>query len=159
MRPKIHFAVFLYLFMAAIAAVKLAGQEPQATKSQIPDGSASAISEWGMSGALWSEAALVRKLAIETMRADVELQPTQREALKKVASDSGALIESMESFGWRRVASQPATNTRLYYTAMIVLLGAEATQVYAVRYGRGIRPEDKSVRVQERIVRSEGVTA
>src|SRR6056297_979308 len=41
----------------------------------------------------------------------------------------------------------------VYYTAMIVLLGAEATQVYAVRYGDGIRPEPKAVRVAEKIIR------
>lgn len=41
----------------------------------------------------------------------------------------------------------------VYYTAMIVLLGAEVTQVFAVRYGRGIRPESRAVRVVEKIVR------
>lgn len=48
----------------------------------------------------------------------------------------------------------------VYYTAMIVLLGAEATQVYAVRYGDGIRPEPKAVRVVEEIQRKkEAATA
>ncbi len=42
----------------------------------------------------------------------------------------------------------------VYYSAMIVLLGAEATQVYAVRYGDGIRPENNAVRVVEEIRRS-----
>ncbi len=42
----------------------------------------------------------------------------------------------------------------VYYTAMIVLLGAEATQVYAVRYGHGIRPEPNAVRVVEKIQRT-----
>lgn len=42
----------------------------------------------------------------------------------------------------------------VYYTAIIVLLGAEATQVYAVRYGRGIRPESHAVRVVEEIERN-----
>lgn len=41
----------------------------------------------------------------------------------------------------------------VYYTSMIVLLGAEATQVYAVRYGDGIRPEPNAVRVTEEIQR------
>lgn len=41
----------------------------------------------------------------------------------------------------------------VYYTAMIVLLGAEATQVYAVRYGDGIRPESHAVRVVEKVER------
>ena len=42
----------------------------------------------------------------------------------------------------------------VYYTAMIVLLGAEATQVYAVRYGDGIQPDEGAVRVVEEIRRS-----
>jgi membrane protein len=41
----------------------------------------------------------------------------------------------------------------VYYSAMIVLLGAEVTQVYAVRYGKGIRPESNAVRVVEDIRR------
>ncbi|MGB7343302.1 MAG: YihY/virulence factor BrkB family protein [Pirellulaceae bacterium] len=43
----------------------------------------------------------------------------------------------------------------VYYSATIVLLGAEATQVYAVRYGDGIQPEENAVRVVENIRRSE----
>ncbi|TWU21467.1 hypothetical protein Pla52o_36530 [Novipirellula galeiformis] len=41
----------------------------------------------------------------------------------------------------------------VYYTAMIVLLGAEATQVYAVRYGAGVQPDSNAVRVIETIQR------
>ena len=41
----------------------------------------------------------------------------------------------------------------VYYTAMIVLLGAEATQVYAVRYGNGIQPENGAVRVVRELKR------
>ncbi len=47
----------------------------------------------------------------------------------------------------------------VYYTAIIVLLGAEATQVYAVRYGHGIRPEPNAVRVVEEIRRSSSATS
>lgn len=39
----------------------------------------------------------------------------------------------------------------VYYSAMIVLLGAEATQVYAVKYGNGIQPEAGAVRVVREI--------
>ncbi len=42
----------------------------------------------------------------------------------------------------------------VYYTANIVLLGAEATQVFAVRYGDGIQPEDNAVRVVQNFSRS-----
>lgn len=42
----------------------------------------------------------------------------------------------------------------VYYTAMIMLLGAEVTQVYAVRYGDGIQPEKGAVRVVREIKRT-----
>jgi membrane protein len=35
----------------------------------------------------------------------------------------------------------------IYYSSMIVLLGAEFTQVWADRRGRGITPEQGAVRV------------
>tara|TARA_R110002049_G_scaffold4601_4_gene31883 strand:- start:123070 stop:123981 length:912 start_codon:yes stop_codon:yes gene_type:complete len=41
----------------------------------------------------------------------------------------------------------------VYYTAIIVLLGAEATQAYAVLHGSGIRPEHGAVRVVEQLKR------
>ncbi len=47
----------------------------------------------------------------------------------------------------------------VYYTAMIVLLGTEATQVYAVRYGDGIRPQGHAVRVVKEIKRGESEKA
>ncbi|MEZ6089138.1 MAG: YihY/virulence factor BrkB family protein [Pirellulaceae bacterium] len=43
----------------------------------------------------------------------------------------------------------------VYYSAMIVLLGAEATQVLAVRFGAGIEPEKYAVRVIETIQRTD----
>lgn len=43
----------------------------------------------------------------------------------------------------------------VYYSGLILLLGAEATQVYAVRYGNGIKPEPNAVRVVEEVKRSE----
>ena len=50
-------------------------------------------------------------------------------------------------------ASLAAIFVWVYYSAMIVLLGAEATQVYASRRGRGARPKKRAVRVVERIER------
>jgi len=41
----------------------------------------------------------------------------------------------------------------VYYSSMIFLIGAEATQVYAVNYGHGIVPEKNAVRVVESIER------
>ncbi|MFG0262889.1 MAG: YihY/virulence factor BrkB family protein [Novipirellula sp. JB048] len=46
----------------------------------------------------------------------------------------------------------------VYYTAMIVLLGAEVTEVYAVRLGGGIVPEPSAVRVVEQIQRPDQAT-
>ena len=43
----------------------------------------------------------------------------------------------------------------VYYTSIVVLVGAEATQVYASRYGDGIRPQKNAVRVVEKIHRPE----
>lgn len=43
----------------------------------------------------------------------------------------------------------------VYYIAIIVLLGAEATQVHAVRYGSGIQPEPHAVKVVEKIDRTD----
>lgn len=61
-------------------------------------------------------------------------------------SDPGAQLGSA-------AASLAVLLVWVYYTAMIVLLGAEVTQVYAVRYGQGIRPESNAVRVVEKIAR------
>jgi len=41
----------------------------------------------------------------------------------------------------------------VYYTSMIVLFGAEATQVYAATYGSGIQAEEHAVKVEEEIKR------
>ena len=46
----------------------------------------------------------------------------------------------------------------VYYSAMILLFGAECTQVWAKRYGRGIVPEEGAVRVVRRRVKA-GATA
>ena len=47
----------------------------------------------------------------------------------------------------------------VYYTAIIVLLGAEATQVYAVMYGDGVRPERHAVKIEETFHRPGHTTA
>ncbi len=41
----------------------------------------------------------------------------------------------------------------VYYSAMIFLLGAEFTQVYARRRGHGIEPDEDAVRVREEVAR------
>lgn len=42
----------------------------------------------------------------------------------------------------------------IYYSAIIFLLGAEVTQVYADRYGSGVEPEDNAVKYEERVERT-----
>jgi membrane protein len=44
-------------------------------------------------------------------------------------------------------ASLAALLVWVYYSSMILLFGAEFTQVWAKRYGRGIQPEPGAVRV------------
>jgi len=46
----------------------------------------------------------------------------------------------------------------VYYTAIIVLLGAEATQLYAVRYGDGVQPEEHAVQVVKKLKRPQNAT-
>ncbi|KAA1261173.1 hypothetical protein LF1_37180 [Rubripirellula obstinata] len=103
MRQTTHQVIVLYFLMAAFAAVSLVGQEPAPQSSEKPDGKPGAISEWGLSGIVWSEANLVRKLAVETAQSDPSLTPKQVEELEKVASGAETLVESMERFGWRRL--------------------------------------------------------
>jgi membrane protein len=38
----------------------------------------------------------------------------------------------------------------VYYTSMIMLFGAEFTEVWAERYGRGVRPEKGAIAYEER---------
>ena len=43
----------------------------------------------------------------------------------------------------------------IYYSALILFLGAEFTQVYANRFGSKIRPEDDSMPLQEKMLRQQ----
>jgi membrane protein len=46
----------------------------------------------------------------------------------------------------------------IYYSAMIFLLGAEFTQVYADRHGSGIRPDADAIRTGDAVARSRAST-
>lgn len=46
----------------------------------------------------------------------------------------------------------------VYYSSLILLLGAEFTQVWANRFGRGIRPEEGAVRIETTLVRGSTAT-
>ncbi|MGV3485077.1 MAG: YihY/virulence factor BrkB family protein [Planctomycetaceae bacterium] len=61
-------------------------------------------------------------------------------------SDPGAQLGSA-------AASLAVILVWVYYSGLILLLGAEVTQVYAVRYGSGITPEKHAVQVVEEVKR------
>ena len=102
-------AALLSTLVVPSATSFLSAQSPVAGPST-PSGDASAISDWGLSGAVWSEASLVRKLAVETARKNPDLPPAALQQLKLMAETSGDLIESMEAFGWRRIKRASDTN-------------------------------------------------
>jgi membrane protein len=62
------------------------------------------------------------------------------------ASDPGAKLGSA-------AAALAVILIWVYYSSMIFLLGAEATQAYAVQYGSGIIPQPNAVRVIESVQR------
>ncbi len=107
MRHSTNQALVLYFMIAALAAITAVGQQPPAPAASAPDGRVAAISEWGLSGVVWSEAALVRKLAIETARSDDSLSGEQLERLQSIAEQSDSLIQAMEEFGWKRLRRRP----------------------------------------------------
>ena len=111
MRQTANQVIVVYFVMAAIVAVTLVGQEPIKRPAEKPKGDADAISEWGLSGVVWSEANFVHKLAAETAKADSSLTSEQIKKLEQVTDDSKALIESMERFGWRRLRRAPGATT------------------------------------------------
>jgi hypothetical protein len=43
----------------------------------------------------------------------------------------------------------------VYYSALILFLGAEFTQVYANRYGAHIRPDEASIPLEEKVAREQ----
>lgn len=75
-----------------------------------PQGEPQRISDWALAGTLWSDTHLVRKLAQQA--AEQSDDPEQKDKLLRLELQSEHLINSLESFGWRRVAidraAQPA---------------------------------------------------
>jgi hypothetical protein len=72
----------------------------QANK-MLPSGKPSQISDWALAGIVWSDACLVRKMAVEAIEnADSE---QQRARYLRVARQAGEVIADLEQFGWKRV--------------------------------------------------------
>lgn len=103
MRQTANQAIVFYFLMASIAAATLVGQERPTQTPDAPSGNPDAISEWGLSGVVWSEANLVRKLAVETAKADTSLTTQQTDELQRIAKSAEEMVVSMERFGWKRL--------------------------------------------------------
>lgn len=136
----------LPLAMSAVFA------QPPVASPSTPSGDASAISDWGLSGAVWSEASLVRKLAVETARTNPGLPPAQLQQLKLMAETSGDLIESMEEFGWRRIkrATDADDNTPLSRAEVPdpVEAGAELAESLGAKPRTPVVPSPPKVRAE-----------
>lgn len=102
MRQTAHQVFYVYMIIAATTAMTALADERSSGKA-LPDGNASHISEWGMSGLIWSEASLVKKLAVETARTQPDLSDDELRQLEQIADEHELLIESMEAFGWKRL--------------------------------------------------------
>lgn len=80
-----------------------AAQTPAAPAEElIPEGQPEAISDWALAGVIWSDAHLLRRLA-DAVRERMQ-NPDGRERMGLLVQDCDGLIDSLESFGWRRVA-------------------------------------------------------
>ncbi|KAA5542580.1 hypothetical protein FYK55_13650 [Roseiconus nitratireducens] len=78
--------------------------EESVAGANLPNGQPSQISDWALSGVLWSDASLVKKLAIQAAR-ETEQEST-RKSLRELADTSDDLIDAMEKFGWHQVQRQ-----------------------------------------------------
>lgn len=95
----------------ALATLSLLHGDESASSGIQSQGEVEAISDWALAGVVWSEANLVRKLAIETARSG-DIPQDQMDELKAVAKRSINLIESMEDFGWSRLAKRDGSQAR-----------------------------------------------
>lgn len=79
---------------------------PDQSDAPVPAGRPIEISDWALAGVVWSDAHLVRRLADAAgSRAE---DPDRRERMALLVEDCNSLINSLESFGWRRIAATQA---------------------------------------------------
>ncbi len=88
----------LSLFAIAIAAISIANAQDTTV---VPEGSASRISDWALSGVIWSDASLTKKLARQAMQ-DAD-SPEQVAQFTKLYQQSSRIVEAMEAYGWKQV--------------------------------------------------------
>lgn len=79
---------------------------PEQSDAPVPAGRPSEISDWALAGVVWSDAHLVRRLADAAGRRAEDA--VRRERMALLVEDCDALINSLESFGWRRIAAAQA---------------------------------------------------
>ncbi len=88
-----------FFLLALVTSTSVYGQE----NALVPEGSTSKISDWALSGVIWSDASLVKKLATQAAR---EANSSEQVAqFSKLFQQSSRIVEAMESFGWKQVKS------------------------------------------------------
>lgn len=114
---KLYIYLAVYLLLGTAAVVSVQGQPPAgpaniAEPSQVdtldvvvPRGKPKAISDWALAGVVWSDACLLRKLALET--ADAAEDRAVEAKFLTLAGEAEQLISSLEDFGWRRISRKP----------------------------------------------------
>ncbi len=100
---KITIVLSLVAFTIATTTSGYAQDQPV-----VPDGSTSKISDWALSGVIWSDASLTKKLARQA--AKEANSPEQAAQFKKIFQQSSRIVEAMETFGWKQVKSTTTMN-------------------------------------------------
>jgi hypothetical protein len=101
MKTRQHTIVYaLFLLLCCFAVVTANGQQP--TINQIRAASESdRISDWALSGIVWSDANLAEKLARRA--ADGDLSEQQSQELRRIARNARQTVEAMKRFGWSQL--------------------------------------------------------
>lgn len=107
-RLYVYLTVYLLLGTAAVMSVQ--GQPPTGEPTVANDtldvvvsrGKPKAISDWALAGVVWSDACLLRKLALASAAASDDESVQARYVT--LADRADELISSLEGFGWKRIA-------------------------------------------------------
>lgn len=103
----VAWTVFAILTLSTTNLRSAEPQPPQAAApAVVPQGEPRQISDWALAGVLWSDAHLVRRLA--TAASQHPEAGEQAATLQSVAAQTEQLINSLESFGWKRIAQAEA---------------------------------------------------
>lgn len=98
-------AYALFLILCCLAIVSANGQAP--TFKQIRDASEpSRISDWALSGMVWSDASLTEKLARQAAKEGSQQDTLDEQTLselREIAEQAKGTVEAMERFGWTQL--------------------------------------------------------